>query len=901
MPDININGVPPGTPPTQPGTYRGSVSDNPQRAADFEAARKSTQRPESQQTASDYDRALKQQAREISQSAQAESRQRRQEEALFRSREQHQQRQQRAQDRQLREETRMRDAQLREEARARKLIERRRDQDERAQAMLERRKATEAERRQRQETMLGRAFSNLESRASAVQSPATYRAIQRASGNLQSRIGDFQRRYGGATPFGVGSIPGLLGGMGSFENTYATQNINRLGNLGARAADNRSYTELVRIEHELHRIQRVNEKQLNATSGASKEQKINAQRNLEAVREAKSRIGVARGGSSKFTNMAGNVIGTGGMLFNDPALRTAMDIAIATAGAPFAIGKAVSGLVGMQQPYLNFRIGGSQLARAGGFNMNDLQSRILPSGFLNSAVPGLGQSDQMRALGLGPSDVLRNLNSYGVAPRSASEAVNIASTIRSAYIAPGIGLNENVLGGLLGQARNSGAVQGGTEAAFNMSAQRYFSELQKVTATATSLGVDRSRFANIFTQTMATGIGVPNPATASNFIGRMLNSGSPEMRSGQGVVGLMGDINKSMANLGPGGGPVQNIGLMSFFQNQGGMPTSEAGLKKALGVSDSTWNAMVGTPVAQGALHGYLAAVNSGDKAGAAQYVGQLIQGQPQIAERIFQGSIYGRAFGANADLGPRARSGFLGTSLSRSLAFSSTLPGQGATANVGGTMMAPVLSPSIYQAALQASQKTGVPMPTLLALAGAESRGDSGATSSAGAIGAFQVMPATAAQYGYTAEDMRDPVKAAIVAAKEFKKNQAMARAHGVPEGQIDQVAMGSYNWGRGHTDQIAAGNMPNETRGDITRFTNYQAQYSNGAIPELQTQATGDVANIKAAEYITNASDVVVKAFDWVATAANRAAAALSSINHAPMAPTTGQALISNAPARP
>lgn len=660
--------------------------------------------------------------------------------------------------------------------------------------------------------------------------------------------------------------------------------IDRLGRAGSTAAERGQFGELRRIERTLERIQHIEADSARFQKDPAAQARV--QRVKEQIAGARSAIatGFEVGGVGPMRRTVGRAGAAALDFFKDPAFRTARDIALATTAAPWVMGKFVQGVVGMARPYLDFRIAEAQIARAGQFDRNALDAMIMPAGAFNSAVPGAGQSAAMRALGLSPHAVLRNIQNTGIAPRSAAEAFTLAGSVRSAYMAPGIGLDESVLARLLGNAMTSGAVRGGTPRALDLSAQKYFSELQRVTTTATSLGVDRSRLTNTFASLMAsTRTGIPNASSAADLIARLSGSGAPNMRNGTGVLSLTQGAQESAGQLGAGGDVIGNIGVMSYFQRHGNMPTTEAGLQKAMGVTKEQWRAITGTAAGQKLLQGYLSAIGQGDKAGALQYFGELVKGSGPLAlpimERIYKGSIYGESFANNPDLYMRGEKRFLHAELGDVAALNSTTPGQGR----GPSGAAAVPSSAMMQAAQKASAETGVPVSTILAISSAESNNDLRARSSAGALGPFQIMPSTMTQYTdpetgqrYKPEDAFNPEKAARVAALEFKKNQEAARKAGVPEQQVDAVSMGAYNAGRGRIPQIMRGQMADETRSDIQRFTSAQIQYGNMAIPEQRTLATGDVAGLKAAEYISNSVDVVVKGFDMAAGAATRFAAA-------------------------
>jgi len=118
--------------------------------------------------------------------------------------------------------------------------------------------------------------------------------------------------------------------------------------------------------------------------------------------------------------------------------------------------------------------------------------------------------------------------------------------------------------------------------------------------------------------------------------------------------------------------------------------------------------------------------------------------------------------------------------------------------------ILSPILSQleSMYQ----------LPAGIMRAVAIAESRGETGAHSGAGAMGMFQFMPDTAAGLGLSPADMLDPVKQASAAAKYIA--QLMQQNHG----DIAKT-LASYNWGIGNVQKYGLGMMPKETRDYIPR----------------------------------------------------------------------------------
>lgn len=80
-------------------------------------------------------------------------------------------------------------------------------------------------------------------------------------------------------------------------------------------------------------------------------------------------------------------------------------------------------------------------------------------------------------------------------------------------------------------------------------------------------------------------------------------------------------------------------------------------------------------------------------------------------------------------------------------------------------------------------------------------------AVSKKGAVGAYQLLPATGAAYGLTTADLQDPAKERVAARVEIQ------RLLGVYHGNLS-MAMAAYNWGQGNVSKYGMGALPAETR---------------------------------------------------------------------------------------
>jgi len=122
-----------------------------------------------------------------------------------------------------------------------------------------------------------------------------------------------------------------------------------------------------------------------------------------------------------------------------------------------------------------------------------------------------------------------------------------------------------------------------------------------------------------------------------------------------------------------------------------------------------------------------------------------------------------------------------------------------------------------------------GLPKGLLSAVEQQESGGNPNAVSPAGAIGAFQFLPATAAQYGI---DPKDPDQSAQGAAQMY--SDLLKKYNGdLPS------ALAAYNWGQGNVDNQGLQNAPPETQKYIASITSalngQQNQKSNGIMADI------------------------------------------------------------------
>ena len=157
--------------------------------------------------------------------------------------------------------------------------------------------------------------------------------------------------------------------------------------------------------------------------------------------------------------------------------------------------------------------------------------------------------------------------------------------------------------------------------------------------------------------------------------------------------------------------------------------------------------------------------------------------------------------------------------------------------------------------------EQYGLPSGLLSSVQKTESGGDPNAVSPKGALGAFQFLPETAAQYGI---NPLDPEQAAVGAAEMY--SELLNKYQGdVPS------ALAAYNWGQGNLDRKGMQNAPDETRNYIQRVmagmgggqqmaddgTGYAAPKQSLAASALSRIGEMIVPSAQASEYVAQAPE--------------------------------------------
>lgn len=897
MPIININGGSGGpgkgpSPDRNPNGFRtGPTSQIPYMRPDYDKAFNSNN-PPSKNGPDDYARAQAQKEAQQRRADAADRQKQAQVDASYRKSQQQADNARRIFERNTAAEVRAYESAERAKAKSDTDLQRVRERNARAQEQLDRRKAADAERlarfqrgyqygdarhidaardrgfrfqrsqeygdaramdslrtrRLREEVQLTRQFEGIRYRAGRTLTPSSYDGIQRQASLLRGRAAQYQSQYG-MSPSGLGGLGGVMSSMGSQANTYATQNITGLGARGQRAAESREWTGLARIEQELRRIERVNIAMLANSTKATADQKANATRNLDAIRQSRARIGAGRSGSSGMMNAVGSAIGASGLLLSNPALDIAAAAAVGLATSPFLIAGAAQKVMGLAGPYDALREGTAGVGRAGGFNSTDLQNKLFPGG---------PAPRWMKDLGVTTQSALGTLGNYGISPRSSEEALGVVQDVRRASLSQFMGLDDKQLSssgrlartlGISGSGvhENSTWTGGGAgastaESTYTTDLAKYFSTLQKVMASATAQGLDHATslqtVEGLLRITAGAGAGSVNSGALSNFWGQMTSSGLPGMRSGEGVTSALQGINQAFGSIGVGGAPAQNTMMMSYFGRNGGMPKSEGALQKFLGMSDKDWAEAQSQPGHKQMVDNYLNASGK-NPAFALSYLSPLLQGRPDLMQKVFEGSAFG---GTNSLIKPMLGGVVTGAGYAGYVGMTSGK--QGGLAAVGGA--APSSSADIDSAIRAAANATGLDPNLLKGLAAKESSLNPGAVNG-NAAGLMQLMPDARKDMGLSDSDMLKPQENALAGAGYLKRMYGL-----FDEKDPDRTkhALEAYEWGPGHVDDIKAGRVPDIYSKHADLAMSYGAQYTNVPSDQFASRANTEAMGLTAAK---------------------------------------------------
>ncbi len=302
--------------------------------------------------------------------------------------------------------------------------------------------------------------------------------------------------------------------------------------------------------------------------------------------------------------------------------------------------------------------------------------------------------------------------------------------------------------------------------------------------------------------------------------------------------------------------------LFSSFLSRNGNPKSEEELRNALHMSKDAWNSMVSSPVAQRALSNYQEAQKAGNGPSAFRALGNLVSNNPELADTIINGAGYGNTPGYIKDT---IRANTFGLSYKNSLAYGSTLPGQGA--GNGGLVSMP--EASLFDKIAASAKANGVPLDVAMATIQKESNFNPNARAKGStATGLGQVVAGTAAQYGYSQSDMLNPDKNLDVSMRYLKAQ--LDATNGNADASYQR-----YHFGPGS-------GVYNEQ--DSADFERRRAQYAGTAeiINREATNASGSTAQLGASRYADETTGAITVAFTKAVGSVDQFSNALDGATH-------------------
>jgi hypothetical protein len=442
---------------------------------------------------------------------------------------------------------------------------------------------------------------------------------------------------------------------------------------------------------------------------------------------------------------------------------------------------------GMAKPYMDMTYGQSKIGRAGGFLGSDMMSAIYNN---------RGPTSLATQYGLAPGDMMNILGAYGGALHSGEQATDVISASAAASRMPFLGgMDPTRYAQSAGKAITLGAIQGvgGNQPSF-ADYQNYFKDLQKAITPAMMAGLDQSKVLAAMEELMRsagrTGVGVNAPALTS-FWTQMMSSGAPSMRTGQGQMDVLAGTNSALGSIGPGGSPPQIQAVYSYMQHHGGVPKTEAQMKKLLGAD---YDKIMASPTGKVAMQDTLNAFKTNTPMGLGLF-GQMMQNQdPEFMLNVGKESSSG--WGAASTY---VGAGNAGVSIPDYWAWKAGKGGKGGASDslwpMDGKEGLTSMHPEIADAIRTAAAKTGLPENLIESVMQTESRFDPNVVSKAGAKGLMQIMPGTMGDVGLAAKDWNDPEKNTVAGAIYLKRLMAK---YGV-EGGLEAYNVGPEKYEKG------------------------------------------------------------------------------------------------------
>ena len=339
----------------------------------------------------------------------------------------------------------------------------------------------------------GDQLDQLDKRSQDPQTPAMFSSFDRAVDRFEATIKRFEQKFGGADAGFSSRIQNLRTNMGTPESSFKVAQILRQGNIaqgaGIRGGLSGQY-QVGKIGAELQRIEATLEKQLKLETNPVLSQHCKRQKDAIYVRKSRIAANGSPGAVGSIAQGLGGLAGSawaGRLGVYGAAAGAVAGAAYEVARAPYDANMKLAQVYGAGQQYRDFEISQRRLGAAGGFAGSDLEAlrRSSPSN-----VTGQGLPPELRAFGLSPEDVTKYAGAYGVPQRTARGTLDIAEQARMASLAPGMGLSEESVAKMAGQARTM--TFGNFSAAGKLSSPSF----RRVMSMATTQGLDSSRLAS---------------------------------------------------------------------------------------------------------------------------------------------------------------------------------------------------------------------------------------------------------------------------------------------------------------------------------------------------------------------------------------------------------------------
>jgi hypothetical protein len=277
-----------------------------------------------------------------------------------------------------------------------------------------------------------------------------------------------------------------------------------------------------------------------------------------------------------------------------PAIEMAMGAAKDLVMAPQEVQSTLAGMYASAKPIMDLRLQGAQIGREGGFTNTAWANSLAPTSGGMGAVPawmrqfGVDPLDVAGVLGAyGPGRIGSTLQGMGVAGDLYSMAnSNYTSAFSASQLAGMAGNYQTLTGGNPSYGQGNGLLDGDQGRG---SMAEYWRKFQGVLATGVAYGLDSSQVGNTL-NTLVSNAGAQgsqiNTGALSSFWSRMVSSGDPNMRTGQGVLTAQQAAAANVNSSGYGGNVLATQALSTEINLRGGLKsmTTRAGVAKMFGV-----------------------------------------------------------------------------------------------------------------------------------------------------------------------------------------------------------------------------------------------------------------------------------------------------------------------------